>query len=85
MTERVLISRETGGDTVNGQPVPHRGDGRVWIDEPSWSRAGTNEIFSSTTDPAQATRFDRDRAEALIRKGLWSHRAPRIEEVDSGS
>lgn len=80
MTDTVLISRTTGGDTVNGKSVPDRGDGRVWIDE-VWPAEPHRRIFSSTISKDKATRFDRDRAERLLRSGCWNDRDPQIENI----
>lgn len=79
MSDAVLISRTTGGDTSNGQPVPHRGDGRVFItrvyrDQPQL------RVFSSTTDWEKAERFSQGEAERLVASS-WRDRDPRIEDA----
>lgn len=77
----VLITRTTGGDTTNGKPVPHRGDGRVYITR-VYATMPEAQVFSSTPDRDQAERFTRETASQLVARH-WSHRSPEIEE-DAG-
>jgi hypothetical protein len=71
MSERVIISRDTRGETVNGKPRPPR----VYITGPHF---GSDYIFSSTEDPSEATEYERHEAEALLAFGKWQHHHPEI-------
>lgn len=68
---KVVITRDAN-DTINGIV---RG-GRVYVAGPHFRQS---DIFSSTTDPAEATRYDRDEAEIQVRLRSW--RNARIEEA----
>jgi hypothetical protein len=69
--DQFVITRDTRGETVNGKPRP----ARVYITGPHF---GT-DIFSSTDDPKEASRYTRAEAERLVSK--WRHHTPQIEGV----
>jgi hypothetical protein len=71
MSERVIISRDTRGETVNGKPRAPR----VYITGPHF---GSQDIFSSTEDPSEATEYERHEAEALLALGKWRMHHPQI-------
>jgi hypothetical protein len=68
----VVITRDSN-ETVNGV----RREGRVFITGPHFG----GDIYSSTTDRTQASRFERREAERLLALGKWRGNDPRIEEV----
>lgn len=69
----VVISRLNHG-TITREPVPER----CYVTGP-WFGERTG-IYSGTVDRAEATRFTREEAEALMRT-KWLNADPRIEEV----
>ena len=71
-TTMVVITREQRGST-NGVPLT----GRVYVTGPHFG----GDVFSSTTGPAEASRFSRVDAESMIRRGKWKGMAARIEDV----
>lgn len=71
MSETVVITRDTRGETVNGKPRPSR----VFITGPHFGM----DVFSSTEDPAEASRYSREEAERLLAEGKWHWHTPQIE------
>jgi hypothetical protein len=73
MSDRVIITRGTRGETVNGQPRPER----VYITGPHF---GT-DVYSSTEARENASPFRREEAERLLADGYWQHHLPEIEDA----
>jgi hypothetical protein len=67
----VVITRDVSNETVGGV----RREGRAFITGPHFG----GDIYSSTTDRAQASRFERHEAERLLALGKWRGNDPRIE------
>lgn len=72
----VVITRDVSNETVNGV----RREGRAYITGPHFGG-----VYSSTTDPAQASRFEQAEAERLIALGRWRSNGPRIEPEPEAS
>lgn len=74
----VVISRDTRGETVNGKPRPKR----VYITGPHFN----TDIYSSTEDKAQASRYTRAEAnELLVAQGKWQNHMPAVEADSRGA
>jgi hypothetical protein len=78
MSERVVITRDTRGETVNGKPRAPR----VYITGPHFSEGvgpyHDGAVFSSTEKREEASTFDREIAEGMIARGKWAHHFPEI-------
>lgn len=75
--KRYVITRQQGGGTTNG--VPHDTSKRVYVTGPHFG----SDVFSSTADPAKASRYTQEEAERILhppgRRRYWPE--PRIEEA----
>ena len=67
MNDRVVITRDDNS-------IPQQAQ-RVYITGPHFGEG----IYSSTTDPAKASTFSREKAEELIAEGKWRGCNPEIQ------
>ena len=75
----VLISRDAMG-SIGGVPET----GRVYVVGPLWNvdeRQFATASYSSTRNRAEASRFSREVAEAMLAHGKWRTHRPEIEEA----